>query len=296
MSTATAAALPSDAPPAKGKGKLILIAAIVFAVLAAVGGAAAWFFHQKAANAEAKGDEAKPAAKKSDAKPPVFNTLENFTVNLAGEGEHFLQLGVVLQLKDEDTAEKVKAYLPQIRNKILLLLSAKTADDLQSPKGKQALIDEILVATREPLRCGRRERAGRAARRHAGPVTTSPSPHDDHDRRRATVAGRDRRAARRRAGRDDRAGVVARRCARARRVARSTNGARCGRRLVRRRDRGSLQQRPPADARARQRALRRPLRQGAVPVHRPRRDRRDDAGLRHEVRGVRRTRCRRRRA
>ena len=143
--------VPTEGPPSKGKGKLLVIIAAVFALLAAAGGGAAWFFHQKAAAVDAKGEDGKPAEKKGEVKPPVFSTLENFTVNLAGEGDHFLQLGVVLQLKDEDTADKVKAYLPQIRNKILLLLSAKTADELQTPKGKQALIDEILVATREPL-------------------------------------------------------------------------------------------------------------------------------------------------
>lgn len=152
MSNAAAATLPAEDPPAKGKGKLLVIVAALFALLAAAGGGAAWFFHQKAAANEARGEEGKPVEKKAEGKPPVFSTLDNFTVNLAGEGEHFLQLGVVLQLKDEDTAEKVKTYLPQIRNKILLLLSAKTPEDLQSAKGKQALIDEILVATREPLR------------------------------------------------------------------------------------------------------------------------------------------------
>ncbi len=124
----------------------------MFALLAAAGGGAAWFFHQKAAANEAKeARKASPPRRRRTGKPPVFSTLENFTVNLAGEGDHFLQLGVVLQLKDEETAEKVKAFLPQIRNKILLLLSAKTPEELQSAKGKQALIDEILVATREPL-------------------------------------------------------------------------------------------------------------------------------------------------
>jgi flagellar FliL protein len=147
---ANAAALPATAAPpakAKGKGKLLIILAIAFAVLAAGGGGAAWYFHQKAAATENKDDG---DAKKKVNKPPVFNTLENFTVNLAG-GDHFLQLGIVLQLKDEETAEKVKAYLPQIRNKVLLLLSSKTAEDLESPKGKEALIGQVLEAAREPL-------------------------------------------------------------------------------------------------------------------------------------------------
>jgi flagellar FliL protein len=154
MATATATA---DAAPAKGKSKLLVILVAVFGLLAAGGGGAAFFFHKKAADSESardEGGEAKPEKKKKkDAgKPPVFTTLENFTVNLTGEGEHFLQLGVVLQLKDEETAEKVKSYLPQIRNKVLMIASAKNAEELHTPKGKQALIDEILEATRAPLK------------------------------------------------------------------------------------------------------------------------------------------------
>ena len=149
-----AAVLPAEAAPAKGKGKLIVIVVAVLALAAIGGGGAAWYFHQKAAAAEAstEGDEGKPAkTKKAEAgKPPVFMTLENFTVNLVG-GDHFMQLGLVLQLKDEETAEKVKAYLPMIRNKVLLLLSSKTSEEVESPKGKQALIDEILASAREPL-------------------------------------------------------------------------------------------------------------------------------------------------
>ena len=148
-----AATLPLEAnAPAKGKGKLLLILVAVFALLAALGGGAAWWFHQKAVSAAAKeGTEDGKATKKVEAgKPPVFTTLENFTVNLAG-GDHFLQLGLVLQMKDEETAEKVKTYLPQIRNRVLLLLSSKTSEELESAKGKQTLIDEVLAATREPL-------------------------------------------------------------------------------------------------------------------------------------------------
>jgi flagellar protein FliL len=150
---ATTAALPAaiEAAPAKGKGKLVIILVAVVALIAG-GAGAAWYFHQKAAAAEAAksegGEEGK--GKKAEGKPPVFTTLENFTVNLAG-GDHFMQLGIVLQLKDEETAEKVKSYLPMIRSKVLLLLSAKTAEELQTPAGKQALVDEILANAREPF-------------------------------------------------------------------------------------------------------------------------------------------------
>lgn len=150
----TSAALPlptEETPPKSGKRKLLVILVAVFAVLALAGGGAAWWFHQKASDVETKGEEgAKPGKKAENAKPPVFNTLEAFTVNLAG-GDHFLQLGIVLQLKDEETVEKVKAWMPQIRSRLLLLLSSRTAEDLESSKGKQALVDAILAETRAPL-------------------------------------------------------------------------------------------------------------------------------------------------
>lgn len=151
MSSAAALPLPAEAP--KGKKKLLVVLIAVVVLLAAGGGGAAYWFHKKAADAEAEAhddDAPKVKRKKKDAKPPIFNTLENFTVNLAG-GDHFMQLGIVLQLKDEETAEKVKTWLPQIRNHILLLLSSKSVEDLESPKGKEALVREILEKTRQPL-------------------------------------------------------------------------------------------------------------------------------------------------
>ena len=148
MSTTATAELPVDAP--KGKSKFVLILVAVLALAAGGGGGAAWFFHQKASTADGKEGGETKGAKKESGKPPVFSTLDAFTVNLVG-GDHVMQLGVVLQLKDEETAEKVKIFLPQIRNGILLTLSAKNADELQAAEGKKKLVEEILKDTREPL-------------------------------------------------------------------------------------------------------------------------------------------------
>ncbi len=145
MSTATALPIPDVAPARTGKRKLLVILVVLFALLAAGGGGAAWWFHQKASQVEG---DVKP--EKKETRLPVFNTLEAFTVNLAG-GDHFLQLGIVLQLKDEATGDRVKTFLPMIRNRILLLLSSKSAEDLESPKGKEALIAQLLAETRGPL-------------------------------------------------------------------------------------------------------------------------------------------------
>ena len=71
-------------------------------------------------------------------------------MNLSGS-DHFIQLGLVLQVQGDETSDKVKTVLPQIRNRILLLLASKTAEDLDNPKGKEALIAQLLADARAPL-------------------------------------------------------------------------------------------------------------------------------------------------
>ena len=131
------------AAPAAKKSKLLLIV-IALLVLAGAGGGAAWWFlgrsHEHA--------DAKPAA----VKPPVFHTLEPFTVNLAEEnGDHYLQVAVVYELSDDKAVDKVKTYLPVIRNRILLLLSAKRPSELAGAEGKQKLVSELVAAARESI-------------------------------------------------------------------------------------------------------------------------------------------------
>jgi flagellar FliL protein len=140
---------PTEAKPAgnetpkKGR-KGLVVAVIAVALLAASGGGAWWWLQRDAGSAEA----AKPAA----AKPPTFMNLEPFTVNLAEEdGEHYLQMSVTYQVADEKTVETLKAYLPVIRNRILLLLSSKKPSDLATAAGKAKLVDELAAAVRESV-------------------------------------------------------------------------------------------------------------------------------------------------
>lgn len=135
----------AEAAPAKKKSKLFIILPIVLVVLLG-GGAGAWYFLHSGKAA----DHANKAAETPAQKPPVFVNLEPFTVNLVG-GEHFLQIGLVLQVNNEETSEALKAYLPQIRNRLLLLLSSKSPDALESTEAKKKLADEILAETRAPL-------------------------------------------------------------------------------------------------------------------------------------------------
>lgn len=151
-----AAATPVDATPKKGKKKLILILAVVL-LLVGGGGAAFFVMKKNAAAAEeasagAEGDEEgshKKVAKKDKKKdekrtPPVFVPLDNFVVNLADrEADRFAQIGITLEVEDAHGAEEIKAYLPAIRNNILLLLAHQTSAELMQPDGKEKLARQV---------------------------------------------------------------------------------------------------------------------------------------------------------
>lgn len=124
----------------KSRKKLIVIAVAGLLALGG-GGAAAWHF-LKPPPAEAH------AAVKPPPAPPVFLELEAFTVNLAGD--RILQAGVTLQVKEAKDGDQLKLYMPQVKSRMLLLLSAKSIEELQSPTGKQALATEIAASLRQP--------------------------------------------------------------------------------------------------------------------------------------------------
>ena len=139
------------APPAAGKKKsLLLIIVIVVVVLVAGGGAAAWFLlgHQKPAasahDKEDKGDEHAEEEDEKSKKPPVFVTLEPFTVNLVSEGsDRYLQVGIDVKVSNAAVGDKIKVYLPDIRNGVLLLLTSKKVEEISTIEGKNRLREEI---------------------------------------------------------------------------------------------------------------------------------------------------------
>lgn len=137
-----------DAPPKKGGGKKRLaIGAIAAVVMLAVGGGGAWLLMGHKADPHSA--QAKAKAKSSAS--PLFLTLEPFVVNLAGDVQHFLQVGIDLRVADGAVSEQVKVHLPEIRNAVLLLLSSKKVEDLASVEQKNRLRDEIREAVNRPL-------------------------------------------------------------------------------------------------------------------------------------------------
>lgn len=72
--------------------------------------------------------------------PPVFLPLAPFTVNLESpRGNRLLYIGVTFKLADEDASRLVQSRLPELKSRMLLLLSGQNPQELTSQSGKLAL-------------------------------------------------------------------------------------------------------------------------------------------------------------
>jgi flagellar FliL protein len=158
--SAAAAAPAAEAPAKKGSKKMLIIIVAAVLLLVLVGGGAAFFLMKKKAADEegADAEEAAPKAhaveRKKDAHkaPPTFVPLDPFVVNLADrERERYAQIGITLEIDDPHFGDELKAYMPAIRNAILLILSRKTAEELLSHEGKEQLAAEIMRESVRPL-------------------------------------------------------------------------------------------------------------------------------------------------
>lgn len=126
-----------------GKKKKMIIIGIIAALLIAGGGG--WFYMTKMHEGDDAGDEDKPKKKAKKGEKDIYVTLEPFVVNIRSsqEEENYLQVGFDVKVDTAETGDEVKKKMPSIRNKVLLLLSGKTTDELKTVEGKQKLNADI---------------------------------------------------------------------------------------------------------------------------------------------------------
>jgi flagellar FliL protein len=141
-------------PPKKNRRKLIIAASAILVLLLLGGGGAAWFLSTSAPQGKpGQKTKAKEAEKAKEVKPPQFMSLEGFTINLRSEeGEHYLQINIVLEVSDEKAMDAIKAQMPVIRSTLLLLLSSKLPSQINTTQGKETLAAEILAETTKQTR------------------------------------------------------------------------------------------------------------------------------------------------
>ncbi|ALM54238.1 flagellar basal body-associated protein FliL [Halomonas huangheensis] len=84
---------------------------------------------------------------------PIYLKLEPFTVNLAEDngGPRMLYMGITLQLGDQLSQQAIDRIRPQVRNRVVLMLSGRKAEDLVTPEGKQQLATDLTTGLSELL-------------------------------------------------------------------------------------------------------------------------------------------------
>ncbi|EPR44029.1 flagellar basal body-associated protein FliL [Desulfovibrio sp. X2] len=140
-----------EAPKKKKKGliKWIILAVLILGL--AGGGYFAYtkFFAKPKADhgTEAPAKEAEHGAEKAGEAKGYKDlvTLPTFVVNLADPlGRRYLKLSVDVEVTDEKTAQELKAMQPQVQDAVILLLSSKTFQDLQTIESKILLKKQIV--------------------------------------------------------------------------------------------------------------------------------------------------------
>ncbi|GAA4348561.1 flagellar basal body-associated protein FliL [Variovorax defluvii] len=142
-STVTPAA---NASPRSSK---LLIALLCVTSLAAIAGGS---FALSRSSLFANDAAASPAPKAAPAAKPIFVTLEPLTVNVQSEGRsRFLHIGMSLKVSDEQAKAQLVEFMPELRGRLLLLLSNRQPDTLLSTEDKAKLAEEIRAELNRPL-------------------------------------------------------------------------------------------------------------------------------------------------
>ncbi|MBZ9556982.1 MULTISPECIES: flagellar basal body-associated protein FliL [unclassified Modicisalibacter] len=99
------------------------------------------------------GAESAQAAEPVEPEIPIFVTVKPFTVNIQSDdySQRLLYIGLSIKVADEASKDLLESHMPQVRSRLLMLLSSQNADDLVTPEGKQRLTGEILALFDKPF-------------------------------------------------------------------------------------------------------------------------------------------------
>lgn len=96
------------------------------------------------------------AAQMSAAAPivpaPIFAELDPFTVTLYGETRNrILYTAITLRMGDEPSRKQIQDYMPEVRDRILKVLSTQQPTSVQAVEGRQTLSDNLKASLARPF-------------------------------------------------------------------------------------------------------------------------------------------------
>ncbi|MFO7600465.1 MAG: flagellar basal body-associated FliL family protein [Candidatus Desulfacyla sp.] len=130
--------------------KKMLIILVIGLLAAAIIGGGGFFYLKGKGSASEKGAAAEgtqSSAEKATADKNKINfPLENFIVNLADPGgKRYLSTRIVLELNDKGVVLSLEKKVPEMRDRILMILPTKTFKEIQSVEGKNALRSTLIT-------------------------------------------------------------------------------------------------------------------------------------------------------
>lgn len=143
-----------------GLGRLIrpLLSILILIVVAGASAMTTWLWATKApattASATAPDGAAAPVNIPPAAPPaaPIFLALDPFTVSLENaEMERMVHLRLTLRVDDQEASDRLTRYMPEVRDRVLMLLSAKSPAAITSIEGKRALANSIKESLAQPF-------------------------------------------------------------------------------------------------------------------------------------------------
>lgn len=83
---------------------------------------------------------------------PIFVPIEAFTVTLQNpETERIMHVGLTLRVSDEQTRSRLEKYMPEVRSRILMVLSSQSPTGVQTQQGKNDMVAAIKTAVNRPF-------------------------------------------------------------------------------------------------------------------------------------------------
>mgnify|MGYP003632289936 FL=1 len=133
-----------------GGSKKLLWIMVILVLLSSIGAAVAIYM---VIDQRKDGTETAEVQQAMERATPIFMRIEPFTVNLVddGYGSRLLYTGMTLRVGNEESKVILEEHMPQVRSRLLMLLSGKQADELTSTEGKQQLAQSIVDRLNVPL-------------------------------------------------------------------------------------------------------------------------------------------------
>lgn len=153
MATATKRSTGTSGSGSKGLGKLLIGLLLLVAVIGA-SVAATFYFMQNSGfmgSAMAESPVEQQYQPQIPLPAPIFAALEPFTVTLRDERTtRVLYLAITLRLVDENSRNMVTEYMPEVRDRVLRLLSVQNPMYIQSPEGREKLVRDLTELLQRP--------------------------------------------------------------------------------------------------------------------------------------------------